>query len=69
MRVRYKDCVISIDTAMCDGRRLVFKSSNGKRYYTREYVHENMAFRMLCCLTKDGYIVVDKLYTDEDFEE
>jgi hypothetical protein len=69
MRVRCKDYVISIDSAMCDGKRLVFKSSSGKRYCTREYLHENMVFRMLCCLTKDGYIVVDKLYVDEDFEE
>ena len=69
MRVRYKDCVISIDTAMCDGRRLVFKSSNGKRYYTRKYFHDNVAFGMLCDLTTNGYIVVDELYTDEDFEE
>lgn len=69
MRVRCKDYVISIDTAMCDGKRLVLKSSSGKRYYTKEYFSENVASDVLWNLTVKGYIAVDKLYTDEDFNE
>lgn len=68
MRIRCKDFVISIDFATCNGKRLVLKSSSGKRYYTREYFHENTAFGVLCDLTNNGYIVVDELYTYDDFE-
>lgn len=68
MRVICGDYVISIDCAMREGKRLVFKDYQGNYYRTDDYYGDNIALCQLSDLAKNGYIRVNELYIQEDFK-
>lgn len=53
---------ISVEHAKIDGKRLVFITYSGARYFTDEYFHENIAFAKLNDLVVNGYIMVKELH-------
>ena len=72
MRVLYKDCAITIDLAMRDGKRLIFRTCDNLYYYTKDYFADNIAYCALNDLIVNGYIRVDELhkfvgYVDIDY--
>ena len=62
-----KKCAVEVAYAKCDGKRLVFITSENVGYQTEDYYHENIAYSKLSDLVVDGYIMVEKLYLKEDF--
>lgn len=62
-----KKCAIEIAYARCEGKKLVFVTSENVGFQTDDYYHENIAYSKLSDLVVHGYIVVEKLYLKEDF--
>ena len=62
-----KKCAIEIAYAKCEGKKLVFVTSESVGFQTDDYYHENIAYSKLSDLVVDGYIMVEKLYLKEDF--
>lgn len=53
---------ISVEHAKINGKRLLFITYSGERYFTDEYFHENIAFAKLNDLVVNGYIMVKELH-------
>ena len=62
MRIIYGDCVIAISRAVRENKKLIFKTYDGKYFYTGDYFHEITALNMLSDLAINGYIKVEELY-------
>ena len=56
---------ISVEHAKINGKRLLFVTYSGARYFTDEYFHENIALAKLSDLVTNGYINVKELHVLE----
>ncbi len=61
-----KKCAIEIEFAKCDGKQLIFITSENVCCRTDDYYNENIAYSKLSDLVADGYIMVEKLYLKEE---
>ena len=57
-----KKCAVEVAYARCEGKKLVFVTSESVGYQTDDYFNENIAYCKLNDLVIDGYIAVEKLY-------
>ena len=62
-----KKCAIEIAYARCEGKKLVFVTSENVGFQTDDYYHENIAYSKLSDLVLHGYIIVEKLYLKQEF--
>lgn len=62
-----KKCAVEIAYAKCEGKKLVFITSESVGYQTDDYCHENIAYSKLSDLVLHGYIIVEKLYLRQEF--
>ena len=67
MRVLCGNCVIEMNCALCNGKKLILETYDGKHYYTDDYYSENIAMCTLSDLVVNGYVRVNRLHIKEDF--
>ena len=68
MRVMCGDLVFEVNSAVRSEKKIVFKTYNGKYYYTDDYQNESHVYCVLEDLFTRGYIEVNDLTSCDGYD-